>query len=89
MTMMGHRGHLLFCLVLEDEELVGLEEHAPKENPDGEPPEEAATAVVLAGLGDPQHTAPPPANACAISSACSASRPAAPRPCCSHADRPR
>jgi hypothetical protein len=51
------------CLVLEDEELIGLEEHAPKQNPDSEPPEEAAAAVVFAGFGDPQHTAPPPANA--------------------------
>ena len=50
-----------WCLVLEDEELVGLEEHAPKECPDGEPPDEAAAAAVLAGFGDPQHAAPPPA----------------------------
>ena len=51
-----------WCLVLEDEELVGLEEHAPKECPDGEPPDEAAAAAVLAGFGDPQHAAPPPAH---------------------------
>ena len=47
------------CLVLEDEELVGLDEHAPKDNPDGAPPAEAAAAAVLAGLGGPAPPGPP------------------------------
>ena len=67
-----------WCLVLEDEELVGLEEHAPKENPDGEPPDEAAAAAVLAGFGDPGHAAPPPANA--VPSAAHAAPPGPPLP---------